>query len=61
MVWTRRLGHGTSRRVFTFVSALLLIALVATGCATTQPAATIPGHEDPIIWRPIKPHYPMPD
>ena len=48
MVRTRRL-----------ICALLLAALFLAGCAT-QPAATFPGHQDPEVWRPQKPVYPMP-
>lgn len=37
----------------------LFIALLVAGCST-PPAATVPGHQDPEIWRPKKPVYPMP-
>lgn len=37
----------------------ILVACLAAGC-TTQQAAVVPGHQDPEIWRPINPTYPMP-
>lgn len=41
---------------------LLLAALLLGGCSTpTTPApATVPAHQDPEIWRPKNPVYPMP-
>lgn len=37
----------------------ILVALLLAGCAT-PPAPTVPGHQDPEIWRPVNPKYPMP-
>lgn len=49
----------TRRLIF---AAAVCYALAMTGCATTPPAATtIPGHQDPEIWRLINPHYPLPE
>ncbi len=36
----------------------LLAALLLAGCVTKP--ATVPGHQDPEVWRPKKPSYPMP-
>lgn len=44
----------TRRLIFALIAALLI-----AGCAT-QPATPFPGHQDPEIWRPQKPVYPMP-
>lgn len=42
----------------------LLAALLLAGCSTpttpTPPPAAVPGHQDPEIWRPQNPVYPMP-
>lgn len=52
MVRTRRL----------ILATVVCLALALAGCATTPPVAnTNPGHQDPEIWRPVNPHYPLPE
>lgn len=49
-VLTLSLSHGLKL-------VALLVALALGGCATPT---TIPGHQDPEIWRPQNVEYPLP-